>query len=163
WRENNGAVGGLQEVQKRAGRWIATYRHRGRLRGATVNSALIRVGLAAKSSYEAAADHGEAVARALKLGDAPAPQLATAEQEQLDTLVLLVDTLEGISGAACQLGPMNIVIVNRNESAGRRACDLAHELFHLVTWQFMPPPHVDSGNQQASRGRRIEQLADNFA
>jgi len=163
WRENNGDVGGLQEFQKRAGRWIATYRHLGRLRGVTVNSALIRVDLTAKSSYEAAAEQGEAVGRALKLGDTPASKLVTALEEQLDTLVLLVDTLEGISGAACQLGPMNIVIVNRNESAGRRAFDLAHELFHLVTWQFMPPPHVDSGNQQASRGRRIEQLADNFA
>ena len=63
WRENNGDVGGLQEFQKRAGRWIATYRHLGRLRGVTVNSALIRVDLTAKSSYEAAAEQGEAVGR----------------------------------------------------------------------------------------------------
>lgn len=164
WREKNGDAGGLQQFQERAGRWIATYRHLGRLRGATVNSALIRVDLTTKSSFEAAAEQGEAVGRALGLGDTPALDLVAALERQLDTLVLLVDTLDGISGAACQLGPLNIVIVNRNEPASRRAFDLAHELFHLVTWQQMPPPHLDMGERINSRsGRRVEQLADNFA
>lgn len=164
WRESNGDVTGLQQFQEQAGRWIATYRHLGKLRGTTVNSALVRVALTAKSSFEAAESEGEAVGRALGLGEIPADTLATALEDKLDTLVLLADTLPGISGAACQLGPLNTIIINRHESASRRAFDMGHELFHLVTWRDMPPPHLDPGNRiTAPRARRIETLADSFA
>lgn len=164
WRESNGDVAGLQKFQEQAGRWIATYRHLGRLRGTTVNSALIRVALTAKSSFESAESEGEAVGRALGLGEIPANTLAAALEEKLDTLVLLADTLQGISGAACQLGPLNTIIINRHESANRRAFDMGHELFHLVTWRDMPPPHLDQGNRaMGKRARRIENLADCFA
>ena len=58
------------------------------------------------------------------------------------------------------------ILINRNEPAVRRVFDLAHELFHALTWEAMPPRPVES-NTLDSRGsgkrNRIEQLADNFA
>lgn len=58
---------------------------------------------------------------------------------------------------------MNVVIINRRESEGRRNFDLAHEVFHLITWSLMPPMHIEGDVQLTARYKRIESLADNFA
>lgn len=162
WRQSAGNGEDLESFERHAGRWIATYRHLSRLRGAPVNSSFTRVGLTSKSSFEEAMDEGDAVSRALELGGVPALTLAGVLEEKHDTLVLLADMISGISGAACQLGPLNTIIINRREVEGRRAFDMAHEVFHLATWHEMPPRHVE-GADDPPRYRRIEQLADNFA
>jgi Zn-dependent peptidase ImmA (M78 family) len=51
--------------------------------------------------------------------------------------------------------------INRRELPGRRHLDLAHELFHLLTWDAMPPQHVEE--VAPKRRSRVEQLADSFA
>jgi hypothetical protein len=59
---------------------------------------------------------------------------------------------------------LNAVLVNRAEPEGRRHFDLAHELFHLLTWDAMPPERVDVVEvPRGGKGRRVEQLAENFA
>ena len=59
---------------------------------------------------------------------------------------------------------LNSVLVNRCESAGRRNFDLAHELFHLLTWETMPPERVEAVDvPRGGKGNRVEQLAENFA
>ena len=52
-----------------------------------------------------------------------------------------VDADRGISGAACRLPELDAVLIARHEVEGRRHFDLAHELFHLLTWDAMPPEH----------------------
>jgi Zn-dependent peptidase ImmA (M78 family) len=84
-------------------------------------------------------------------------------EQKLDTLVLHVDTVVGVSGAACQLGPLNTIIINRRESAGRRAFDMGHELFHLITWRDMAPAHVEDEGRLSKSQKRVERLADNFS
>jgi Zn-dependent peptidase ImmA (M78 family) len=44
---------------------------------------------------------------------------------------------------------------------GRRNFDLAHELFHILTWDAMPPEHTEEARETG--GNRVEQLANNFA
>ena len=44
---------------------------------------------------------------------------------------------------------------------GRRNFDLAHELFHILTWDAIPPKHVEDAREFG--GNRVEQLANNFA
>ena len=46
-------------------------------------------------------------------------------------------------------------------SPGRRHFDLAHELFHILTWDTMPPEHVEDASEQSKN--RVEQLANSFA
>lgn len=166
WRRRNAAIEDINRFERAAGRWIAAYRYLSKLRGTPVNSSLRRVALNHRSSFEAAWAEGEAIAAAFKLGDPPAQHLADVVESQLDTLVLYVDAFDGISGAACQLEQLNAVVINRSEVAGRRNFDLAHELFHLLTWEQMPPQHVEGtapNEAVGQRERRIEQLADNFA
>jgi XRE family transcriptional regulator, fatty acid utilization regulator len=50
---------------------------------------------------------------------------------------------------------------NRREPPGRRHFDLAHELFHILTWDTMPPEHIEDASEQSKN--RIEQLANSFA
>lgn len=163
WRECSNERDGLDAFEQRAGGWIATYRHLSRLRGDSVNSSAIRVALTAKSSFEEAAAEGDAVSRALELGDIPASTLADVLETTHDTLVLFVDSVPGVSGAACQLGALNTIIINRHEVEGRRSFDIGHELFHLLTWSEMPPPHIEGKTRTSAQAKRIEQLADNFA
>lgn len=162
WRQSGTPPEVLDAFELKAGRWIAAYRHLSKLKGAPINSSIRRVALDRKSSFEEAIEEGEAMGKLLELGDVPSDKLASALQEQLDTLVLEVDTAPGISGAACQLTQLNAIVVNRNEPKSRRNYDLAHELFHLLTWSTMPPPRLDDITP-TRENKRVEQLAENFA
>ena len=64
-------------------------------------------------------------------------------QQRMGILVLMVDALPGISGAASTLPDLDVALINRREPEGRRNFDLAHELFHLLTWKTMPPKWLD--------------------
>ena len=59
------------------------------------------------------------------------------------------------------LPELDAVLIARREVAGRRNFDLAHELFHILTWDAMPPEHVEYASDFG--GNRVEQLANNFA
>lgn len=163
WRQKNADLEALGEFEEFAGRWIAAYRHLSKLRDGTPGPLLPRVGLTEQSSFEDAQALGERVATELDLGPIPAERLSEVLQERLSTVVLYVDTVPGVSGAACQLPELNAILINRNEPVGRRNYDLAHELFHLLTWDAMPPLHVESETPTEKREKRVEQLAENFA
>jgi XRE family transcriptional regulator, fatty acid utilization regulator len=75
--------------------------------------------------------------------------------------VLMVNAFEGISGAACRLPELDVVLINRHEVLSRRHFDLAHEMFHILTWDAMPPEHAEEAREVG--GNRVEQLANNFA
>lgn len=156
----------LLDFEDKAGRWIALYRKLGERARETQNPLQPRLALTDKSGFEQAWDAAEALVQAWDLGDIPALGLEAAVKEHLGALVLYVDAPVGISGAACQLPGLNTVLINRKEPEGRRNFDLAHETFHLLTWEQMTPQHRESINgdyRGKGRQKRIEQLADNFA
>lgn len=163
WRQRGAAGQDLLAFEAKAGRWIAAFRHFNKLRDEPVNARLIEVGIHEGSTHDEAAIAGEQTARMLGLGDVPAAGLAQVVESSLNTLVLYVDAIEGVSGAACQVGVLNTILVNRNEPAQRRNYDLAHELFHILTWAALPPRHIDEATGPDRKYRRIEQLAENFA
>jgi len=163
WRQKNADPAALDAFEIKAGRWIAAYRHLSRLKGQSINSALRRVALTVSSSFEAAQAEGAAIAQALQLGAVPGHKLVAMLEQELDTLVLHVDTVAGISGAACQLAQLNCILINRQESEVRRNFDAAHEFFHLLTWADMAPQRIEIDKPKNPRDKRIEQLAENFA
>ncbi|HEX4078867.1 MAG TPA: hypothetical protein VHX61_08350 [Rhizomicrobium sp.] len=105
------------------------------------------LGLTKQHSFEDAMSAGERFAIEFELGDVPALRLADAMEQKLGILVLMVDALGGVSGAACRLPDLDAVLVNRYESPGRRHFDLAHELFHILTWKAMPPGHSEDATE----------------
>ena len=100
------------------------------------------------------------IGRLLGLGVRPARALGTALESRFDVTIWYLDTPRGC--AACTRGEHGVsILVPRSEAPWRRHFDIAHELFHLLTWA--------SGRQDAPQweataaGRHAEQLANAFA
>ena len=161
WRQTRVVGRALDGYELDAGRLIAAFRELAPQVGETAPLLRHALGLSKDSRFEEASEVGERFAAELELGDVPATRLAQVMEQALDILVLMVDPIEGVSGAACRLPELDVVLINRREAPGRRHFDLAHELFHILTWQAMPPEHVE--DVEPKRRSRVEQLADNFA
>ncbi|WP_298189071.1 XRE family transcriptional regulator [Metallibacterium sp.] len=167
WRASREASASLlDQFEDHAGRWIALYRKLGEKTGEPASPLQKRLVLSERSSFEDAWVAAEMLAKEWDLGTIPALKLESAIHSHLGALVLYVDAPADISGAACQLPGLNTILINRNEWEGRRNFDLAHECFHVLTWEQMTPEHRESVNGDycgKGRHKRIEQLADNFA
>lgn len=153
----------VEVFAEQASRWIATYRELGWQAGVAPTRLGHKLELTRDSSFEDAAASAEALRAMWSLGDLPAETLEGAVERELGTLVLYVDAPEGLSGAASHLPGLQTILVNRNESSSRRAFDLAHEVFHILTWDAMPPARIEGWEPKPTKGNRVEQLANNFA
>jgi len=153
----------LDEFEERAGRWLALWRRLGECRSESPSLLRPRLAINSHSTFEEAQSAGEAVGRELQLGGVPAEKLVGALESKFKLLVLEVDMPKGVSGAAVQLATGDAILINRAESIGRKAFDLAHELFHVLTWDALPPERVDRLKPKGYKQKRTEQLADNFA
>lgn len=161
WRQTGVDGEKLRCYEEAAGRFIALFRTLGRQVGQEPQLFRRALTLTKQSSFDDVINVAERFAAELQLGDVPAQRLADVMAEKLGILVLMVDPIEGVSGAACQLPELDVVLINRNEVAGRRNFDLAHELFHILTWEKMPPEYIEE--VAPKKKNRVELLADNFA
>jgi Zn-dependent peptidase ImmA (M78 family) len=160
WRQSNVGLERLKAFERVAGRWVAANRTLAPQVGRPASYLRQALKLTARSQFEEAMAAGEHFAADFELGPLPADRLADVMERKLGILVLMVDVIEGVSGAACRLPDLDTVFINRREVAGRRHFDLAHELFHILTWDTMPPEHVEDAAEYSKS--RVEQLANNF-
>ena len=161
WRQTGVGAEQLGAYERRAGCWIAAFRALAPKVGHEIPLMRRTLGLTRRSSFEDAMWAGERFAAEFDHGVAPATRLADVMERELGILVLMVDAPRGISGAACRLPELDAVLIARHEVVGRRHFDLAHELFHILTWDAMPPGHSEEAKEIG--GNRVEQLANNFA
>ena len=151
------------QFEERASRWIATYKRLGEIQGDYISPLEARLTLNAKSKFEDVRKAAESLAKEWELGEIPALKLEDSIFNNLNSLVLYVDCPDEISSAACQIPGMNTILINRNEPEGRQNYTLAHECFHLLTWEQMPPEYTDSDSPGNNKHKRIEQLANIFS
>ncbi|MCL2715240.1 MAG: XRE family transcriptional regulator [Alphaproteobacteria bacterium] len=161
WRQSSVASTDLAACERNAGRWIAAFRALAPQVGRPIPLLRHALGLTHRSRFEDAMMLGERFAADFNLGNVPARRLAEVMEGELGILLLMVDTFSGISGAACRLPELDVVLINRHETVGRRHFDMAHELFHVLTWDTMPPKHAEKFQEVESN--RVERLANNFA
>ena len=161
WRQTGVGAEQLDAYERSAGRWIAAFRTLAPKIGRETPLMRRALGLTRRSSFEDAMWAGERFVSEFGHGVAPATRLADVMERELGILVLMVDAPRGISGAACRLPELDAVLIARHEAVGRRHFDLAHELFHILTWEAMPPEHSEEAKETG--GNRVEQLANNFA
>jgi len=166
WRVSGDVQDQLGDFETRAGTWLALYRDLAadagpRRKEDAPRTVPLSLSLTTRSSYEDALDAASWLAGEWRLGDVPADRLERAIRKRMRTLVLYVDAPYGISGAAFRLRGVNAILINRHEWLARRNFDLAHELFHLLTWETIPPEHAENGMVGAKS--RPEQLANCFA
>lgn len=159
----------LDSFQARAGGWVGMLRWLRAQAPAGYSPLGFSLRLDSNSTYEQAQSKAEQLVEQLQLGTVPSLKLAECIEKKLDIPVLFVDaetkSAPGtISGAACHMAELGVILVNRRESAARRNFDLAHELFHTLTWEQIKPVYRESNSiEERKRTRRVEQLADNFA
>ncbi len=161
WRQTDVGPVKLNAYERNAGRWIAAFRTITPQVGRTMPLLRRALGVQKHSRFEDAMAAGERFVAEFAMGDVPATRLIDVMERELGILVLMVDAFDGISGAACRLPELDTVLINRHEVVGRRHFDLAHELFHILTWDAMPPEHSEDAKETG--GNRVEQLANNFA
>lgn len=160
----------LKEFESHIGQVVGLFRHlRTVLKGSSKTLTQV-LRLPTHASFEDAWEAGEALANELNLGLIPSQHLVRHIESKLDIPVLFIDAEMGtskseISGAMCRLHDLEVIMINRRESQVRRNYDVAHELFHALTWDMLQPDHRESADSEAmpQKRRRIEQLADNFA
>lgn len=160
WRQSGVAGPDLLRFEQQAGEWLAAWLELAQATGRDITPLRNRLSLTRSSTFEEACAAGEQIAELWDLGAVPADRLSQAVEDRLNALVLLVDALPGISGAACRLPAIDAILINRREPDYRRNFDLAHEIFHVMTWESMPPEHIDG---MSNSNRRVEQLAESFA
>ena len=164
WRQKNVLESHLNKFEEKAGQFIGLYRWLLAEKNDHTNVLHQSLYLNENSLFEDATLAGEELAyRFTQASLPPAQSLQKYVEEQLGMLVLYVDAISGISGAACRLPQLGTILVNRRENEGRRHFDIAHELFHLLTWDTMEPRRIDSEHPSGIKDKRIENLADSFA
>lgn len=101
----------------------------------------------------------ERMHRELNLGDYPAALLAQRIEEDYGVL-LMKSRLENGSAACCRGKWGAAIVLNGKEIPWRQTFNLAHELFHLITWNPELLEQVQSDEQLFSKN---EKCADAFA
>ncbi len=166
WRRSRGTEDGT-EFEARADRLVGLLRWLRLQDEEALEPLKSTLRLSECSTFDDAERTGERLADTLKLGPVPADRLLEKVQSELDVPVLYVDMNDrSISGATVHLGDFSCILINRAESLGRRNFDLAHEVFHALTWDAMRPELFEIntlGEHGTGKKARIEQLADKFA
>ena len=95
----------------------------------------------------------------LSLGSRPAFTLQKVLEQNIGVKILFETIPEGsaISTFSNEFGA--VIVINSDEAPWRRNYDLAHELFHLVTWKIVSEKDLEDQNFFAD----IEKKADRFA
>jgi Zn-dependent peptidase ImmA (M78 family)/transcriptional regulator with XRE-family HTH domain len=103
---------------------------------------------------------GAEICDSLNLGSRPASSFLNVLENDLRFKVLHLPLDNGISGACVVDDRLGVgILINTNDAPWRRNFDLAHELFHIVTWNVFSAQEVGDGTVRT----RPEQFADAFA
>lgn len=161
WRARRDSVQ-LGAYETKARNLVSAFRRFHDILGIKLNPVAPKLELTRRNSFEDAWAAAEGLVEQWQLGEIPVSKLE-AVLSGLNVHVLSVDAEPDISGAACHLPQLNVILVNRQEPPARRHFTVVHESFHLITWDVLPPGPVDREYDDPSKAPRTEQLADNFA
>lgn len=102
----------------------------------------------------------EKVVNLLGLGKRPALSVQKILEQDYGVKILY-HPLSEFGSAASMIHPEYgaVIVVNSNEAPWRRNYDLAHELFHLITWKIVTPEELEDN----TFFRDIEKKAERFA
>ena len=112
------------------------------------------------NDYEFAEKLAERYLKNLDLGRYPGNNLIDALQEK-NILIFCYDLGE-FGSAASLVGDFGAaILLNKNDKPWRRTFDIAHEFFHLITWDVYPPEAVYDDEEKGKS--EPEKYADAFA
>ncbi len=112
------------------------------------------------NGFEQADKLGSDIHNFLDLGSRPSLNLLNVLENKLRFKILHLSLGDGVSGASVVDNILGVgILINAKDAPGRRNFDLAHELFHIVTWNVFSPEEIGNGTTKT----RPEQYADIFA
>ena len=110
--------------------------------------------------FERADKLGAEIHNFLDLGSRPSSNLLYVLENKLRFKILHIPLGDGVSGASIVDNTLGVgILINANDAPWRRNFDLAHELFHVITWNVFSPEEIGNGTKKT----RPEQYADIFA
>lgn len=101
----------------------------------------------------------EKIHREFRLGDYPAALLIKYLEEEYGVL-LISRPLEDGSAACYREDNRSVIMINEKEVRWRQTFNIAHELFHLITWNELLISKIQSSEELFHKN---EKLADAFA
>ena len=104
----------------------------------------------------------EQARKSLALGARPAHSLANVLESSFGVLVLYRNLKNAGSAASLSVGDCRAIVINSADAPWRRNYDLAHELFHLITWDLFSEEEIATPSKGGKKSL-VEQLADAFA
>jgi Zn-dependent peptidase ImmA (M78 family) len=155
WRERPIDEGVAKETEARFTQFCEQYRKLEKLTGEVKDVEFPHIDIKAEQfTYREANFLAEKVQKEFGLGDIPS---ASLKQTLEENYYVKIFHLSFPSSAISQLSPVfgPAILLNKNSKLWRRNFDLAHELFHILTW------HIFRGNIE--HDDRKEQLANAFA
>ncbi|MCU8333029.1 XRE family transcriptional regulator [Vibrio vulnificus] len=163
WRQQEATPEDLTETEQQVSKLIGLFEHVRKTRNGNPQPLLFKLPLNKHSSIDEAQKCAESLVTHLELGKYPAKKLMEkVSQLGIDTLHL--DLNENVSAAAINVTKGNYIVVNRKEVHGRLNFNYAHELFHILTWDALPPKHSEQAYSVKKGKKPIEEkLADAFA
>jgi len=102
----------------------------------------------------------DSIRRELDLGSLPAATLFPRLEEEFGVRMFSESMGKDGSAACCYFSFGPAIFLNRDEVPWRQVFSIAHELFHLITWN---PTLVEKVENSAALHRKNEALADAFA
>lgn len=113
-----------------------------------------------ENDYEFAKGLAKKYRTTLKLGRYPGNNLIDALQEE--NILIFCRDLGDFGSAASLVGDFGVsILLNKKDRPWRRTFDIAHELFHLITWYIYPPAEVYDDEERGKS--EPEKYADAFA
>lgn len=112
------------------------------------------------NGFEQADKLGSDIHDFLDLGSRPSSNLLNVLENKLRFKILHLSLGDGVSGASVVDNALGVgILINANDAPWRRNFDLAHELFHIITWYVFSPEEIGDGTTKT----RPEKYADIFA
>jgi Zn-dependent peptidase ImmA (M78 family)/DNA-binding XRE family transcriptional regulator len=110
--------------------------------------------------FETADKLGAHIHKILDLGSRPASNLLNFLEHNLRFKILHLPLENGLSGASIVDKDLGVgILINLNDAPWRRSFDMAHELFHIITWDLFSLKEIGDGTKKT----RPEKYADIFA
>jgi Zn-dependent peptidase ImmA (M78 family)/DNA-binding XRE family transcriptional regulator len=162
WREKPDDEAKTKRIQREFLSLCEDYQDLEKLTGAAAPSMLpLEVGPQERFGYPQAEALAARIWEQFELGAAPAECLRIVLEEKYQVKIFalpLASEASAASTTSSRFGPATLL--NKDSRSWRRNFDLAHELFHLLTWSVFRKPHEESS---IAAGEDEERLANCFA
>jgi len=159
WRDKPSVAGEKEEVQARFRQLCQQYHILEVLNGEAKTPKLPQLGVnREKFDYRQASHLADWFQREFLLGEIPSASLKQILEERFYVKIFhLVFSGSAISTVSEEFGPA--ILLNAKSKLWRRNYDLAHELFHLLTWNIFRTSDMENNKP----GEYEEKLANAFA